>query len=212
MENETFKDCVLKSYPTGSRYICNPPPQDTDNDTVILVNGYYDYDILLLKEGWLACDIDYEQIGEFRAYRKGVENYLVTEDPEFYGSYVKATEGARALNLLNKEDRIKLFQAVFCTKMEDDKRVVNLRENLVEDRNALFEGVQWRPAEIQRQVRVYPEFDEGMRFGRIDEAVFNHQFFNERPVRVLDGENNLMRVAPVPPRRNLFDRLLRRPD
>jgi len=107
-----FEDVVYASYPTGSRYICNPPPLDTDNDTVFLVNGYYDWKQMLLDEGWGDCGEEYEKGEDFHAYRKGEENYIVTEDDDFYQSYVKATEGAKALNLLNKEDRIKLFIAV----------------------------------------------------------------------------------------------------
>lgn len=108
----TFEECVIKQYPTGSRYICNPAPTDTDNDTIFLVNGFYDWKAALEADGWEYCGKDYEKDGEFDAYRKGEENYIVTEDPEFYKSFVQATEGARALNLLNKEDRIKLFRAV----------------------------------------------------------------------------------------------------
>lgn len=117
-----FKEAVIASYPTGSRYICNPAPTDTDNDTVILVNGFYDWPTLLEKDGWVRCT-EGEYIGhdsEFLAFRKGEENYIVTEDPQFYSSYVKATEGAKALNLLNKEDRIALFQAVANTKTQVD--------------------------------------------------------------------------------------------
>lgn len=116
---EKFEDIIIKSYPTGSRYICNPAPKDTDNDTVILVNGFYDYDTILRDDGWEDCGPDYDNVGEFRAYRKGEENYIVTEDPEFYDSYVKATEGAKALNLLKKEDRIALFQAVCSASLMD---------------------------------------------------------------------------------------------
>jgi hypothetical protein len=87
---------------------------DTDNDTVFLVNGYYDYQKALEDEGFDATlsDIQYHTMGEFISFRKGTENYIVTENPDFYADYVKATEGAKALNLLNKEDRIKLFQAI----------------------------------------------------------------------------------------------------
>lgn len=110
-----FKDTVLRSYPTGSRYICNPAPTDTDNDTLLLVNGYYDWAQLLIDDGWEDCGKEYEiPRGEFRAFRKGEENYICTEEPEFFETYIKATEGARALNLLKKEDRIKLFHAVQC--------------------------------------------------------------------------------------------------
>lgn len=114
----SFEDCVLKRHATGSRYICNPAPKDTDNDTVILVNGYYPWPDILRADGWEDCGIEYEGGSEFQAFRKGEENYIVTESPHFYLSYVKATEGAKALNLLNKEDRIKLFQAVNRTGMD----------------------------------------------------------------------------------------------
>lgn len=108
-----FEDTVLKSYPTGSRYICNPPVMDTDKDTVFLVNGFYDFAQMLRDDGWEDCGIQYEGIGEFQAFRKGEDNYIVTEDPEFFKCYVKATEAAKALNLLNKDDRITLFQTVY---------------------------------------------------------------------------------------------------
>jgi len=106
-----FEDVVFRSQPTGSRYICTPPPKDTDNDTVFLVNGYHDWKAALLDDGWDFCG-DYEFAGRFAAFRKGQENYIVTEDEDFFNRYVFATEAARALNLLNKEDRITLFQAI----------------------------------------------------------------------------------------------------
>jgi hypothetical protein len=119
-----FEDCVLKRYPTGSRYICNPAPTDTDNDTVILVNGYHNWPQMLRDDGWEDCGIDYEGESQFQAFRKGEENYIVTEDPDFYLSYVKATEGAKALNLLKKEDRVALFQAINRTGMDGLKEAV----------------------------------------------------------------------------------------
>lgn len=113
-----FEDCVFNSHPTGSRYICNPPVTDTDNDTVFLANGYHDWQTILRNDGWQDCGQEYETGGDFHAFRKGVENYIVTEDLKFYSSYVIATEAAKALNLLKKEDRIKLFQAVAQTVKE----------------------------------------------------------------------------------------------
>lgn len=108
----TFKDTVILSYPTGSRYICNPAPTDTDNDTVILCNGYYDYASMLINDGWEDCGQQYEMPGDFMAFRKDEENLIITEDPEFFQTYIRATEGAKVLNLLKKEDRIALFHAI----------------------------------------------------------------------------------------------------
>jgi len=139
-----FEDCIIKSHPTGSRYICVPAPTDTDNDTVILANGFYDWASMLMGDGWEDCGKQYEgHKGEFRAFRKGEENYIVTEDPDFYTSYVKATEGAKALNLLNKDDRIKLFHAVCNTDM-----------------NGLYEGgdvfIDLAPVEAAQWAEVFP--------------------------------------------------------
>lgn len=43
---------ILSKWPTGSRYICNPPPTDTDNDTVILVASFEEATKALLADGW----------------------------------------------------------------------------------------------------------------------------------------------------------------
>lgn len=110
-EGMKFEDTVIDSHKTGSRYICNPPVLDTDDDTVILVNGYYDYHSMLVNDGWEAT-ADYDGTGHFYSFRKGDQNYIVTESPRFFNAYVVATETAKALNLLKKEDRIKLFQTV----------------------------------------------------------------------------------------------------
>jgi len=121
MKMMKFEDCIIKSYPTGSRYICDPAPTDTDNDTVILVNGYYDWGSILLDDGWEDCGKEYafpHSSIQFRAFRKGEENYIVTEEDDFYLSYIKATEGAKALNLLKKEDRIALFDAINSTTID----------------------------------------------------------------------------------------------
>jgi len=76
------------------------------------VNEYYTWKQMLLDDGWEDCGKEYENGSDFHAYRKGEENYIVTEDDHFYQSYVKATEGAKALNLLNKEDRIKVHETL----------------------------------------------------------------------------------------------------
>jgi hypothetical protein len=115
MTEITFADCVLKSHRTGSKYICNPPVMNTDDDLVILVNGYLNWQNLLVRDGWEVCG-DYsgdEDIDpDFQAFRKGDKNYICTEDPDLFDRYVFATEGAKALNLRDKEQRINLFQAV----------------------------------------------------------------------------------------------------
>jgi aspartyl-tRNA synthetase len=43
---------ILSKWPTGSRYICNPAPTDTDNDTVILVSDIEAATKDLVANGW----------------------------------------------------------------------------------------------------------------------------------------------------------------
>jgi hypothetical protein len=108
----TFKEFVIYQYPTGSRYICTPPPVGTDNDTVFLVSeGYH---IPLEAEGFTynMTEVDYGTEGTFLSWRKGDENYIITEDEEFYNRFVKATNLAKLLNLANKAHRVALFQAI----------------------------------------------------------------------------------------------------
>lgn len=147
-----FEDTVFRSYPTGSRYICNPPPTDTDNDTVFLVNGFYDYASILANDGWEDCGEYDDTTGNFRAFRKGDQNYIVTENDTFFERYVVATEGAKALNLLNKDDRINLFRAIVGSSSGTvGFRVINPLE-LVKPAKAVFDieadGLNWRLAQL----------------------------------------------------------------
>ena len=114
----SFREYVIKSHPTGSRYICNPPVLNTDNDTVFLVVPG-DYELGLIEEGFITKDseIEYDTRGLFQSWRKGIDNYIVTTDQRFYEDYVLATEGAKALNLTKKDDRIKLFKSIFAARL-----------------------------------------------------------------------------------------------
>lgn len=107
-----FSEYVIKSHPTGSSYICEPPVLNTDFDTIILAEAGYIG--ALLSEGWTPCSgAEYSDSGaNFYAYRKGTQNYIVTTDTKFYKKFVYATKIAKSMNLLNKEDRVKLFDAV----------------------------------------------------------------------------------------------------
>jgi len=48
----------------------------------------------------------------FSSYEKGNINLIVTEDYGFYNKFIAATSVAKRLNLLEKDDRVALFQAV----------------------------------------------------------------------------------------------------
>lgn len=114
--NKPFEDYVKAKARTGSSYICDPPVFDTDTDYVLLCSEGYEKS---LRDKGFECStsesaacIEYESMGNFLSYRKGNDNYIVTTDVEFYVKFVNATRLAKRLNLLKKEDRIALFQAI----------------------------------------------------------------------------------------------------
>lgn len=100
------------SFPTGSNYICDPPVLDTDIDVMYWVKDLYETDKYLLKNGWTLCgNEEYNNTG-WKAYRNGKYNAIVTPVYEHYIKFYAATELAKKMNLLDKEERIELFNII----------------------------------------------------------------------------------------------------
>ena len=97
------------SFPTGSSYICNPPVLDTDIDHMFLVDDLEKVSQVLEKLGWKRCGNEEYQIGKWVAYRKDNLNALLTDNLDHFNKFLQATEEAKKLNLLDKKDRIALF-------------------------------------------------------------------------------------------------------
>lgn len=99
---------------TGSSVICNPPVTDTDEDYMFYTEDMERFAIHLLTNGWETCGKDYEghNAGLFRALRKGKLNYLLTDSQDYYDKFEEATKVATKLNLLQKEQRIALFNYI----------------------------------------------------------------------------------------------------
>lgn len=101
------------SFPTGSNYICNPPVTDTDIDQMFLVYDLYRTAEELDQLGWKECrskDNKSYPTDVMLAFRLGVNNALLTDNEEYFNNFYKATEEAKRRNLLNKADRIALFE------------------------------------------------------------------------------------------------------
>ncbi len=96
---------------TGSSYICNPPITNTDIDFVIYSQDWDKLHDWCEKNAFKTNFEDYE-LEEFRSYKRGIINLIVTFDATFYKRFVKATEVAKKLNLLDKQQRIDLFDFV----------------------------------------------------------------------------------------------------
>lgn len=97
---------------TGSRYICDPAPTGTDEDYAVLGGAYTEQKLIGMG---FTCSTDpkeYVDLEEFTAWRLGEFNIIFTGDPVFYDKFVVATMEARKLNLLDKSDRVALFQEV----------------------------------------------------------------------------------------------------
>ena len=104
------------SFPTGSNYICNPPVTNTDVDEMFLVDDLQEVNFQLTGLGWTKCGLEEETYQDkpshWAAYRKENMNALLTTDLKYFMNFFKATEEAKHLNLLNKEDRVALFQKI----------------------------------------------------------------------------------------------------
>lgn len=109
----------IATHKTGSRYICDPPPMDTDDDTLFLVDAkdLLDINCDLMLAGWeIGGSIAPGDI--WYSYKKGVDNYLITTSDSHYAKWITATRLAKAFNLLNKQDRIALFEVVVDGKLD----------------------------------------------------------------------------------------------
>ena len=97
---------------TGSRYICQPAPTNTDEDYIALMPSGMEVALELAGFVMNTDPEKYQEMPDFLAFRCGEFNVIVTHDPAFYRAFVSATEEAKRLNLIEKADRIALFQRV----------------------------------------------------------------------------------------------------
>lgn len=116
---------VLDFKAVGSRVTCNPPPTDTDQDWLALVPGrqWTAFSDALTGEGWeiggsmVPNGENYLPADQrFLSFTKGIDNIIATCSLEFYKRFLAATSVSKRFNLLDKGDRIALFQAVLYAK------------------------------------------------------------------------------------------------
>lgn len=122
VEHEVLGKNAHAITPTGSRVICKPAPTDTDQDYVVHLNHKMEvFEFLEFMENQgFECDggevydtmCELEQENGWASFRKDDVNYIVTYNEAFYNRFVIATDIAKAMNLLVKEDRKRLFQFI----------------------------------------------------------------------------------------------------
>ncbi|MBY5553692.1 hypothetical protein J0664_06230 [Rhizobium leguminosarum] len=97
-------------HPTGSRFICDPPVMDTDEDYVCLMT---DEDVLFdLGFNCTTQEDPTYELSDFSTWRHKHYNLVVTGNLPFYEKFVAATNEAKEKNILDKGERIQLFQKV----------------------------------------------------------------------------------------------------
>lgn len=121
MTSETLPSGAIV-VPVGSRVTCNPPPTDTDEDYLVLVKDKVAAIAGLLAIGFEfsgdpAKNAEYMKMNETSQYRftslwMGSVNYIVTDSEFFFERFLTATHICKTLNLLNKADRVMVFEAV----------------------------------------------------------------------------------------------------
>ena len=120
------------SFPTGSNYICNPPVTNTDVDEMFLIDDLQEVNFQLTDLGWTKCGLEEETYQDkpshWAAYRKENMNALLTTNLKYFMNFFKATEEAKHLNLLNREDRVALFQKILGEEPKKIKMKIILDE------------------------------------------------------------------------------------
>ena len=131
---EIMKYPIAGLFKCGSRVTCNPPILNTDEDWMIRVslNDIEFIHLRLEKLGFTlggsVClntkTLEHPQL--FWSFTKDNINLLVTCSLGFYTKFFNATMVAKRLNLLNKNDRVMLFQAVLYNNYESNHGELDL--------------------------------------------------------------------------------------
>ena len=107
----------------GSRTSCNPPPTDTDEDVLVLVLPENSATFLSeMKEVGYVVESKYLDphtlktsgliTSQFISLRMDTSNVIVTSNKKWYDKFIMANDVCKAVNLLVKKDRIKVFSTI----------------------------------------------------------------------------------------------------
>lgn len=118
--------CVVE--PCGSRVTCSPPPTNTDQDFLVEITGNESVVARVVdmmgEEGfrWEGSE-HYQNVAknDFMSWRFGDINLIVTAKKPFARRHRLATKLCTRFNLMDKQDRIALFQAILYEAGWDDR-------------------------------------------------------------------------------------------
>ena len=98
----------------GSTVTCDPAPTDTDEDWLIYAKDIITFVGDCIEHGFK--DEGYYPDSYFVSLRLHKNNLIVTNRKEFYDKFVLATHVCKTLNVLDKQHRIVVFQAILYGK------------------------------------------------------------------------------------------------
>src|SRR5882672_6789358 len=113
----------------GSRAICDPVPTSSDEDYLIYHKPTLSIDDVLKKHGLdIAAPTDYGNLskGDFRSFRSGNINLIITTKTTFETKFLLAVHVCRSLNLLSKSDRILVHQAILYGNKYEKKKLAKV--------------------------------------------------------------------------------------
>lgn len=99
----------------GSRATCTPAPMDTDEDWLVLLlpNSKVQLEILLGMFGYVEGGSE-DCCNMFTSFNHPSHkyNFILTDNKEWHDKFMLATKIAKKLNLMQKDDRIDLFNII----------------------------------------------------------------------------------------------------
>lgn len=109
-------ELVEEIEPVGSRETCDPPPTDTDADFLVLVDQASKATFFEWLDGqgfqpggsvgeWMKTD-------HWFTARRGIVNLIMVDSRKQFDRFMLATKLAKRFNLLDKQDRVDLFEAI----------------------------------------------------------------------------------------------------
>jgi len=102
---------------TGSYYITEAKEYE-DIDYVMYTTDPVELDNWLHKKGYKTDGKDGYPVGVWRSYRNGYLNLIVTDNYKYYMRFLAATQLARYMKLMKKQDRIDLFDLILQNENE----------------------------------------------------------------------------------------------
>jgi len=116
---DAIDEYALAVVPVGSRITCNPPPTDTDQDLLVLIEEQmYSFVMNYLeKKGWEHEGDDKYTEGDFESFRKTIGdteyNIILAYSERWFNLFLDATLLCKKENALKKERRIAIFKEIY---------------------------------------------------------------------------------------------------